>query len=220
MDAFGAEAAFIARMTASTTHELRNALAVVKESAGLVDDLTLALQRQRPVNPEKMLSATRRIDAQVARAADLLTSLHRLAHGLDHAREPLDVGQHLRHVVFLCQRFARLRRSRIELAAEHGDGRTVQANALHLLMLLTTAIDCALELLPEESVVALRVTGAGGGSTIELTATAGGGVAPPSPEGAASWPRLTALGGRLGAAVTAARSGFGIRLALPPDGAG
>jgi signal transduction histidine kinase len=95
MDAFGAEAAFIARMTASTTHELRNVLAVVKESAGLVEDLTLAFQQRRPVNPDKMLQATRRIDAQVARGADLLTSLSRLAR--TRSSRALDLSPHVRH---------------------------------------------------------------------------------------------------------------------------
>ena len=33
------EAAFLSAMTASTTHEARNVLAIIKESAGLVEDL-------------------------------------------------------------------------------------------------------------------------------------------------------------------------------------
>jgi C4-dicarboxylate-specific signal transduction histidine kinase len=216
MDAFGPEAAYIARMTASTTHELRNALAVVKESAGLVDDLTQALQRRKSIDPDKMLSATRRIDAQVARAADLLTSLNRLAHGLDHARERLDLGQHIRHVVFLCQRFARLRRSRLELGPD-GDGHAVRANALHLLMLLTAAIDCCLERLPEESVIGVRVSGTAAGPAIELTGSTDGVAPSASPDDTAAWPRLTGLAERLGVTVAARAPGFGIRLQFPPD---
>lgn len=219
MDAFGPEAAFIARMTASTTHELRNALAVVKESAGLVDDLTVALQQGRPANPDKMLGATRRIDAQVARAADLLTSLSRMAHGLDHAEERIDLVQHARHVVFLCQRFARLRRSRLELTAD-GPGRVVRGNALHVLMLLAVAIDCCLEQLPEECVVDLRIAGSGTRSSIALTGSAAGGAALAPPDGAASWRQLTALAGRLGVTVAAATPGFGFRLEFPPDETG
>lgn len=220
MDAFGPEAAYIARMTASTTHELRNALAVVKESAGLVDDLTQALQQRRAINPDKMLSATRRIDAQVARAADLLTSLNRLAHGLDHAEERIDLGQHVRHVVFLCQRFARLRRSRIELAADAGDGRTVCGNALHLLMLLTAAIDCCVEQLPEGSVIGVRITGGGGATVIALSGTSTGGAAPPAPDAAPSWSRLRALAGRLRVTVAPTPPDFAFRLEFPPEDSG
>jgi hypothetical protein len=188
----------------------------VKESAGLVDDLTQALQRRTPVDPDKILGATRRIDAQVARAADLLTSLNRLAHGLDHVRERLDLDQHARHAVFLCQRFARLRRSRIELEAD-GDGHTVRANALHLLMLLTAAIDCCLEQLPEESVIGMRVTGTADWSAIDLMGTVRADTAPPPPDHAAAWPRLTGLAERLGVTVAPAAPAFGIRLQFPAD---
>jgi C4-dicarboxylate-specific signal transduction histidine kinase len=216
MDAFGPEAAFIARMTASTTHELRNALAVVKESAGLVDDLTVALQRGRPANPDKMLGATRRIEGQVARAADLLTSLSRMAHGLDHVEERIDLVQHARHVVFLCQRFARLKRSRLELTAE-GPAPAVRGNALHVTMLLALAIDCCLEQLPEEGVVQLRIPGSDTSASIALTGSAAGGGPVPPPDSAASWRQLTALAERLGVTVAAATPGFGFRLEFPPD---
>ena len=218
MDAFGAEAAFIARMTASTTHELRNVLAVVKESAGLVEDLTLAFQQRKLVNPDKMLNATRRIDAQVARGADLLTSLNRLAHGLDHREERVDLAQHTRHVVFLCQRFARLRRLRLELEAD-GAEPAVRANALRLLMLLTAAVDCCIEQLPEESVVGIRVGRTADRPSVGFTGSVSG-APPPAVEGAASWPHLTALATALGVAVTAASRGFGFRLDFPAEAAG
>ena len=219
MDAFGAEAAFIARMTASTTHELRNVLAVVKESAGLVEDLTLAFQQRGPVNPDKMLHATRRIDAQVTRAADLLTSLNRLAHGLDHPEEQLDLEQHARHVAFLCQRFTRLRRLRLELEAD-GAHRTVRANALRVLMVLTAAVDCCVELLPEESVVGIRVAGTGDVPSVTFTGSVSGTAALPAPEGAHSWPHVTALAATLGITVATASPGFGFRLDFPAEAAG
>lgn len=219
MDAFGAEAAFLARMTASTTHELRNVLAVVKESAGLVEDLTLAFQQSKPVNPDKMLNAARRIDAQVARAADLLTSLNRLAHGLDHLEEPLDLGQHARHVVFLCQRFARLRRLRLDLDADQAE-RTVRANALRLLMLLSAAIDCCIEQLPEEGVVGIGVAGTDDRPSLRFTASADGAPLLASPDAAAGWQRLTALAAGLGVAVATAEPGFAFRLDFPAAAAG
>jgi C4-dicarboxylate-specific signal transduction histidine kinase len=219
MDAFGAEAAFLARMTASTTHELRNVLAVVKESAGLVEDLTLAFQQRKTINPDKMLLATRRIDAQVARGADLLTSLNRLAHGLDRAEERLDLGQHVQHVAFLCQRFARIRRLRIE-PETGGPERVVRANALHLLMVLTAAIDCCIEGLPEDGVVGIRVAGTAERPSVEFTAAAGGATPVPAPEEVASWPRLTALAAGRGIGVGATGPGFAFRLEFSVEAMG
>jgi C4-dicarboxylate-specific signal transduction histidine kinase len=204
------EATFIARMTASTTHELRNVLAVVKESAGLVEDLMLASQQQKSVNPEKLLHAARRIDAQVGRGAALLTSLNRLAHGLDHAEEALDLAQQIEQVAFLCQRFARQRRQRIEVEAK-GDARSVRGNTLRLQMALVSAIDCCLEQLPEDAVVTLRVAGGADRPAIVVTGAAGAhGL--PAPAGAASWPRLVDLVRRLEASIEAADEPFGFRI--------
>jgi C4-dicarboxylate-specific signal transduction histidine kinase len=204
------EATFLARMTASTTHELRNVLAVVKESAGLVEDLTLASQQGKPVSSDKFLHAARRIDAQVARGAALLTSLNRLAHGLDHAEQSLDLGEHVEHVASLCQRFARQGRQRIELDTS-SETRAVRTNALRLQMAIVSAIDCCLEQLPEESVVTLRVAGSGDRPCIVITGAATKG-APPAPAGAASWPRLVALLDQLSASVEAGDEPFGFRL--------
>lgn len=204
------EATFLARMTASTTHELRNVLAVVKESAGLVEDLTLASQHQQSVSPDKFLHAARRIDAQVARGAALLTSLNRLAHGLDHLEQSLDLGQHVEQVASLCQRFARQRRQRIELEVG-AETRTVEANALRLQMALVSAIDCCLEQLPEESVVTLRVAGSVDRPCIVITGAAAAGVTS-APAGSASWPRLVALLDQLSASVEAGDEPFGFRL--------
>jgi C4-dicarboxylate-specific signal transduction histidine kinase len=204
------EAAFIARMTASTTHELRNVLAVVKESAGLVEDLVLASQQQKALNPEKLLHAARRIDAQVGRGAALLTALNRLAHGLDHAEETLDLGQQTEQATFLCQRFARQRRQRIEAEAE-GDARSVRVNALRLQMALVSAIDCCLEQLPEDSVVTMRVVGSADRPSVVVTGTAGG-QSLPAPAGAPSWSRLVELVRGLEASIEAADEPYGFRI--------
>ncbi|MDH4045752.1 MAG: hypothetical protein OEW06_14980, partial [Gemmatimonadota bacterium] len=167
------EAVFLAKMTASATHELRNVLAVVKESAGLVEDLMLVSQQQKPVNPEKLARAAQRIDAQVERAAELLTNLNRLAHGLDHAEEALALGQHARQVTLLCQRFARQRRSRIEVAAG-SDDRSIRANGLRLHMAIAAAIDCCLEQLPEESAIDIRIAGTDTQPQITISGTTAG----------------------------------------------
>ena len=67
------EAAFMAKITASTTHEIRNVLAIVKESAGLVEDVIHSLAPRGLPNQDKLLRAVGRIDAQVSRGAELGT---------------------------------------------------------------------------------------------------------------------------------------------------
>ncbi|MEJ2186570.1 MAG: hypothetical protein P8Z36_11600, partial [Gemmatimonadota bacterium] len=104
-------AAFVARLTAGATHELRNVLAIVKESAGLVQDL-LAMGASADGRADKALG---RIETQVGRGAELLTSLNRLAHGLDRDEDAVDLGEAVEHAVVLCQRYARQRERALEV---------------------------------------------------------------------------------------------------------
>lgn len=203
------EAAFLAHLTASATHELRNVLAVVKESAGLIEDLTVAAPR-RPDAPERVLQAARRIDAQVGRGADLLTGLNRLAHGLDHEEESNDLGALSQQILFLYQRFIRQRRQRFEVAPGGGD-RRVRTNALRLQMALAAAVDCCLEQLPEEARVELRLEGPPTAPTLRMTGTAGDQV-PAAPSRAASWDRLATLARGVGAVAEELDGGFTFRL--------
>jgi hypothetical protein len=77
-------AAFVAEVTAGTTHEIRNVLAIVKESAGLIGDLIYAFNRRGSLDQDKLTRSLGRIDAQVARGTELLSNLSRFAHSLDH----------------------------------------------------------------------------------------------------------------------------------------
>ena len=95
-------------MTASATHEVRNVLAIIKESAGLVDDLVQVQGSHGRLDPEKIRGALDRINAQVRRGADLLTHLNRLAHTLDEDISRVEMNQ---EVFDFYQDLIRLRKS-------------------------------------------------------------------------------------------------------------
>jgi len=77
------EAAFLATMTASATHEVRNVLAIIKESAGLIEDLMHVCAKRGTLDQEKVARAVHRIESHVQRGADLLTNLNRLSRLFD-----------------------------------------------------------------------------------------------------------------------------------------
>jgi len=83
------EAAFMGRITAGVTHEMKNVLAIIKESAGLMEDL-LALSKDASFpHREKFSSVLSKIRNQVARGVDISTRLNAFAHSPD--RRPADV---------------------------------------------------------------------------------------------------------------------------------
>lgn len=201
------QAAFLARLTAGVTHEVRNVLAIVKESAGLVDDLVKAAGPGRAPDPERVLGALGRVEAQVARGAELMTSLNRLAHGLDRTEEPLDLAEALLHVERLCRRFARLAERDVEVL-ERAEVPTVTASPLEVYMALVAGLEWQLAHTPDDAVVVVEADGGGGRPRVRFgaRAPAPGGDGRATPE---EWSDL--LDGLDGLPVVAERH---------PDGAG
>jgi C4-dicarboxylate-specific signal transduction histidine kinase len=207
------EAAFIGKITAGATHELRNVLAIVKESAGLIADIVDSSSRHGSPNPEKLIRAVGRIEAQVKRGSELLTSLNRFAHSLDHAEDEIDLDEAAQQVSSLSQRAARKGRHLVE--ARPGDrGLSVVVNLLRLQMALHAAVECCLEQLPEGGALTLQAVRHGGRSGLEFNGEAEGEAVSLAPTEAAAWGRLAAALEVVGASVEQAEAARGFRVIL------
>ena len=208
------EAAFLAAMTASATHEVRNVLAIIKESAGLVDDLVRVFGQKGTLNEEKVAQALTRIEAQVKRGADLLTNLNRLSHTLDQDLATVQLVREAEQVVFLSQRFARKKGHTVVLG-EAAEESWATVNPLRLHMALFSAMECCLEELPEGSTVTVEVRKGPGQEIIEYLGSRGGvgeAVRPLEPEG---WHDLVSLAESLGARAERSQASYGIRILFP-----
>ncbi len=150
------EAEFIGRITASATHELRNVLAIVKESAGLISDLVRAFPTGSAApNADRLLKAAGRIDAQVTRGADIVTHLNRFAHSMDEDVRRIDLDEEVRQVAFLSQRLARAKSQAVQ--ATHADEPVwLTGNSLHVQMALHAAVAFCLEYLAEGTALEVR----------------------------------------------------------------
>lgn len=103
------EAAFMGRITAGVTHELKNVLAIIRESAGLMQDLlALSGDASFPLR-DKFSKVLSNIGDQVGRGVDLTSRLNTFAHLPDETISGLDLNEVAEQVVSLSQRFARLR---------------------------------------------------------------------------------------------------------------
>lgn len=210
------EAAFIGKITASATHEIRNVLAIVKESAGLIDDLMQAAAPRGPLDGDRVFKATHRIDAQVARGAEIITSLNRFAHSLDHDRQAIDLDEEIRHVVFLCQRFARKKVQTVTTGPGSGTpGFT--ASSLAVQMALFGGLELLMDALPEGAVIHVRAATSGGRPAAEMTAGLND-TAVPIPAAGAEWERTQALVQDLGAALDATEANGALLLTFGGEG--
>lgn len=71
---------FCGTMTASMSHEIKNALAIVNENAGLLADLVVLAEKGRPLSPERLKTLAADISRQVQRADSIVSRLNRFAH--------------------------------------------------------------------------------------------------------------------------------------------
>ena len=113
--------AFFGCMTAGVSHELKNALSIVNELGGLMEDLLLEAEKGRDISHPQLARIAEGIARQVQRSDDHIKRLHHFSHNADdfQASAPLDVV--VDEIVVLCRRLADLKR--VRLAVEHrGDG--------------------------------------------------------------------------------------------------
>jgi C4-dicarboxylate-specific signal transduction histidine kinase len=208
------EAAFVAQVTAGTTHEIRNILAIVKESAGLIEDLMFAFKRRGSLDQEKLMRSLGRIDASVARGTDLLSNLNRFVHSLDHDQDAIDVTREIQQVASLCEFRARGRRHLLQVQPG-GQNLTVVVDPFRFQMSLFAAVGCCLEQLPDGGTVSISTGQKDGRPIVEFTGQGGGEATLPAPTEATGWSRLVELADGLGASVEVAESAYGFRISLP-----
>jgi C4-dicarboxylate-specific signal transduction histidine kinase len=208
------EAAFVAQVTAGTTHEIRNVLAIVKESAGLIEDLIYAFNKRGSLDQEKLMRSLGRIDAGVARGTEILANLNRFAHSLDQAQDAIDLTQEIQQVASLCQFRARGKRHVLKVQPG-GQNLTVVVDPFRFQMSLFAAVGCCLEQLPEGSTVSISTDRRDGRPTVEFTGHGGDEAILPAPTEAMGWSPLVEFADRLGASVEVAESAYGFRISLP-----
>ncbi|MCJ7628784.1 MAG: hypothetical protein MUO50_10400 [Longimicrobiales bacterium] len=208
------EAAFLAAMTGSTTHEVRNVLAIIKESGGLIGDMVHVSGERGVLDKEKVLRAVDRIETQVKRGADLLTNLNRLSHTLDHGLVTVDLGEEVAQMVFRGQRFARKKGQQVT-AGDLEEKCTFPVNPLHLHMVLFAALERCLDRLPEGSSATVEVFKEGGGFVVEYRGALEEGWKGGAPCEAEDWRDLEDLAGSLGVTVERAPAGPGVRILFP-----
>lgn len=100
---------FLGIMTASISHELKNALAIINENAGLLGDLALLAEKGRPLDPERLKTRAEKIRQQVQRADDIIRRLNRFAHSAHEGAASTDVREILEFTVALAARLAAMK---------------------------------------------------------------------------------------------------------------
>ena len=93
-------------ISASISHELKNALAIINENAGLLEDLSFMAEKGLPLDPARLKSLAANIGKQIQRADGIIRNMNHFAHSADETVKCIDMGETLALIVALSSRLA------------------------------------------------------------------------------------------------------------------
>ena len=85
--------AFFGQVNASISHELKNILAVISETAGLMNDLMELAAGGKQVAPEKIMSCGHDIVEEIQRGFVTINQMNRFSHSMDQTISRVDLIQ-------------------------------------------------------------------------------------------------------------------------------
>ena len=91
-DGFGYDSmAFFGRVNASISHELKNVMAIVSETAGLLGDLADMASSENPISPAMLKDCTDSIMEEIQRGFFVIRQMNRFSHSIDKPAESVNL---------------------------------------------------------------------------------------------------------------------------------
>jgi len=162
--------AFFGRMNAAISHDMKNVLAIINETASLLDEL-MELQQdgQMEPNPDKLRTLSRRIVQQVERGQNVISNMNAFAHSIDVPVREVDLAQITRVMAVLSRHFATGRTLELDLPDE---GPRVTTHPFFLNDLIHHTLNFAIAAAGPEKRIGIAVKAADGGGEIVFSGLA------------------------------------------------
>lgn len=162
------ELRFMGEITPAVTHEMRNVLATIRESAGLVGDLMeMAPQGSFP-GRERVTRALKSIEEQVERGVELAGKLNRFAHSVDDRWAEISLDELVEEICLLLARKARNRKASL-VSLCRGTRVRIQGDPFHLRLLICRCIENCLDETGAGGSVEIEVKGSERGANLKMT---------------------------------------------------
>jgi nitrogen-specific signal transduction histidine kinase len=158
---------FIGRILAGFTHEIKNYIAIIKESAGLMGDMIKAGKWGKNES-RQYLEIIASVEEQIERSLDLFRYLNRFAHKMDTPRVSFNVNEGMEELLALMNRFANQRKIRLEKDFQK-DLSSVLSDPAMIQFLVFCFIREKLDRLDKDSRITVKTGRADSGVTISIT---------------------------------------------------
>lgn len=133
---------FFGKISASATHEIKNSLAIINESVGLLEDLSIMAKKGQPLSLRRINDISQRVTRQVQRADLVLKKLNRFSHSVDFSFEIADLEKTLCFVLDLASRLVERQEAIIKVTAPVSP-MLVSTNLFYLENMIWRAIETA-----------------------------------------------------------------------------
>ena len=108
---------FFGKMSASATHEIKNDLSIINESAGLMQDLILMSENGHALSNERLIDISKKIESRVRKADRILKRLNRFSHVPDEPVRQVDLESLIRFMLDLTSRLVEMQGTRFTVVS-------------------------------------------------------------------------------------------------------
>ncbi|MDR3603962.1 MAG: hypothetical protein ACLPVO_16210 [Desulfomonilaceae bacterium] len=152
------ETLFIGKITAAMTHEMKNVLAIIRESAGLAEDLLTMSDESAFPYKDKFQKIMGKIENQVIRGAEIMAQLNEFSHIPEVERQSEDLNLVLNQAIFLSKKLSRS--NAVDFFVEQTDTPiTLDSNPLTTRMLIYRTLEFLAPLVGKGSEIRLKAVG-------------------------------------------------------------
>ena len=164
------EVAFFGKITAGITHELKNVLAIIRESSGLMGDIISISPEAIIKHQEKIQNSIVRIKDQIERGVNLTDRLNRFAHSTDETLSKIDLQETTEQLVTLAQRFARLKHVVLKTMPPDQQAQPVTLVTRHVQihMALFASLECCLTVMSAGGEIKIGIRKLEGKNTVHV----------------------------------------------------
>ncbi len=160
-------AAFFGKVTASTTHELQNVLAIIKENAGLMEDFIQMGPENLPDLLERATGCLGKIKEQAYRGVDLTSGLNGFAHTTDNLYAPVNIYEIAKRLIFLTKRFF-LQKGRQIILMDCKNPPSFETDPVLFQKLLWNCLECLVEIPDLKADIRVTIINSDAGKGIDL----------------------------------------------------
>lgn len=159
---------FFGKATASISHEIKNTLAIIAESAGLLEDLILMSEKGMELKSGQLQEISQRIQRQSVRADLIVKRLNAFSHSSDELLRSIDLLELVQMVLPLAQRFSLLRGVTLEMTPDSKNV-SITTDPFSLENLLCRSLDFAAARADSNKSLLINVDEDANGGRIEIS---------------------------------------------------